>query len=364
VGHNVAKAAHYLGKNVKLCSIVGDDLAGIMARQGLREDGMDTEDIISSNGVSTAQYVAVNDVDKDLVLAMADMAILESADSKTLQKWSDTLLRTKPSWVVSDANWPAALLRFWLAKGKQSGAFTAYEPVSTAKSLRLFASTPEMKQQGAASLPVFPNHLVDLASPNVLELQSMGEAARASGHYERQEWWELVDSFGIPSSGISHRLEALTSKELVERGVPQQAIQMLPYIPTLLTKIGPEGVLLTKILPKDDARLADPEASRYIVSRSPANSLVGGVYMRWFRPPVVVESALSVNGAGDTFLGAILSAVTGAGCLTIEEAVDFAQTQAALTLNSREAVSPDLKVSARQRAGSASTSPSASLAGF
>ena len=329
-----------------LCSIVADDLAGKMARQALQKDGMDTEGIVSEGSrSSTAQYVAVNDVKKDLVLAMADMSILESADGKTLQKWSDTMRHSKPSWVAVDANWNPSLLRFWLEGGKQSGAFTAYEPVSTAKSLRVFATTPAAGFPGIAPLPVFPNHLVDLASPNVLELQAMGEAARSGGHYERQEWWEVIDALGIPSSGISHRLEKLTSKELVGRGVPQQTVQLLPFMPTILTKLGPEGVLLTQLLGKNDGRLTDADASRYIISRSAANSQVGGVYMRWFRPPVVLDSAqiVSVNGVGDTFLGAILSAVTRPGFPSLEDAVEFAQTQAARSLRSREAVSPELK---------------------
>jgi pseudouridine-5'-phosphate glycosidase/pseudouridine kinase len=350
VGHNVAKAAHYLGKNVRLCSIVADDLAGMMARQGLQKDGMDVDDIIvsdSSSESSTAQYVAVNDVGKDLVLAMADMAILESTDTKTLQKWSTTIQRTKPSWVMADANWHPSLLRFWLEEGKKSGASTAYEPVSTAKSSRVFSSTPAAGFPDFAPLPVFPGHLVDLASPNFMELQSMSEAARSCGHFERQEWWETIDALGIPSSGITHRLEALTSNELVVQGIPQQTIQMLPYMPTILTKMGSKGVLLTKLLRKNDAQLSDPKASRYIASRSPdaPNSSVGGLYIRWFPPPAVLESTeiVSVNGAGDTFLGAILSALTRPDCPAVEDVVDFAQAQAARSLKSRETVSPDLK---------------------
>jgi pseudouridine-5'-phosphate glycosidase/pseudouridine kinase len=343
VGHNVAKAAHYLGRNVRLCSVVADDLAGKMARQALQDDGMDTQEILPQKG-TTAQYVAVNDTNKDLVLAMADMAILESASPETLQKWADATQNAKPSWVAVDANWHPSLLRFWLDTAKQSGAFTAYEPVSTAKSLRVFATTPAAGFLGIAPLPVYPNHLVDLASPNVLELQAMGEAARSRGLYEGQEWWEVIDALGIPSSGISHKLEKLTSRALVERGIPQQTVQLLPYMPTILTKLGAEGVLLTMLVPPNDARLANPKASRYMVSRA-ANSLAGGVYMRWFRPPAVLRPAeiVSVNGVGDTFLGAILSAVTRPDCPEIEDAVDFAQAQAARTLRSREAVSPELR---------------------
>jgi pseudouridine-5'-phosphate glycosidase/pseudouridine kinase len=172
----------------------------------------------------------------------------------------------------------------------------------------------------------------------------MGEAARSRGLYEGQEWWEVIDALGIPSSGISHKLEKLTSRALVERGIPQQTVQLLPYMPTILTKLGADGVLLTMLVPPNDARLANPKASRYMVSRA-ANSLAGGVYMRWFRPPAVLRPAeiVSVNGVGDTFLGAILSAVTRPDCPEIEDAVDFAQAQAARTLRSREAVSPEVR---------------------
>lgn len=66
--------------------------------------------------------------------------------------------------------------------------------------------------------------------------------------------------------------------------------------------------------------------------------------MRYFPVPRVVPDSevVSVNGVGDTFLGALMSRVVEKGC-GIEEAVDFAQGAAGLTLRSKDAVSEELR---------------------
>lgn len=80
VGHNVAIASHYLGSSVLFCSVVGDDLSGRAALSTLQEEGLPTAGVQilpASSGARTAQYVAINDAKRDLVVAMADMGIME-----------------------------------------------------------------------------------------------------------------------------------------------------------------------------------------------------------------------------------------------------------------------------------------------
>jgi hypothetical protein len=79
VAHNIAKAAHLLGASVHLHSAVGQDLSGRAAVSQLEEEGMSVDGIaVLAKPARTAQYVAVNNVNKDLALAMADMSILET----------------------------------------------------------------------------------------------------------------------------------------------------------------------------------------------------------------------------------------------------------------------------------------------
>jgi pseudouridine-5'-phosphate glycosidase/pseudouridine kinase len=40
--------------------------------------------------------------------------------------------------------------------------------------------------------------------------------------------------------------------DLIEEGTVQQAIQMLPYIPNILVKLGPRGTLSVRLVPKNN----------------------------------------------------------------------------------------------------------------
>jgi pseudouridine-5'-phosphate glycosidase/pseudouridine kinase len=339
VAHNVAKAVHYCGGKVSLLSVVGDDLPGRVAIQQLEDEGMQTSGIKCMVSGRSAQYVAVNDTNKDLVVAMADMNILEHAKD-FMPDWNAQLAVARPKWFVADANWDSPILQSWYKTAKSHGAQTAFEPVSTAKSARLFAATD-------MEIPVFPNHLVDIASPNSLELASMHAAARSAGILERQDWWTVVDALGIPSFGARSRFQEASSSALTDQGIPQQSVQLLPFIPCILTKLGSKGVLLTMLLRKGDERLSSPRTAPYIIARTgieDEKNEVGGVYMRLFPPAEVVEDVdiISVNGVGDTCLGALIANLVRSG-KSVDEVVGFAQRAAVLTLKSKQAVSEDLR---------------------
>ena len=338
VGHNVAIAAKYLDSSVLYCSVVGDDLSGQTALTSLRQEGLSTSGIKvlpASSGARTAQYVAVNDAKKDLVVAMADMGIMELPE-QTLDFdgfWEPMMSRAQPQWAVVDANWNAEVLGKWVALAKKHGARVAFEPVSTAKSGRLFRSA-------IGPSDCVPNHSINLAAPNQLELAAMYMAAREGGLFDSEGWWHLIDAMRMPASGSRERLVAMTSAMLVNQGIPQQSIQLLPFIPCIVTKLGPQGVLLAQLLRPGDARLTSPESAPYILSRaSTAEGGVGGVYLRLFPPAAVLEEAeiVSVNGAGDTLLGAVVTGL--ARGRAVEEVIPGAQKASLLTLQQAGGVS-------------------------
>ncbi|KAM0342779.1 hypothetical protein ACHAPU_009271 [Fusarium lateritium] len=339
VGHNVALAAHSVSKHarVRLCSMVGDDVAGKTILNGLRASGLDTtyirelgREYHGSN--RTAQYVAVNDANKNLVMAMADMGIFTNHSFP--EYWKSAVRGTKPKWLVVDGNWSEKDIRAWLKAGQDQDCKIAFEPVSTAKSMNLFCP-----QKGHPKLRVFPKPTVDIASPNSYELAAMYSAARENGYLETPEWFDIIDSFGM--RGARDRFVRMTSVELTDAGVPVQSVQLLPYIPTIVTKLGPQGVLLTTILGKDDPRLRDPDSEEYIVARSTNDHpSVGGLYMRLFSAAEKVQNIVSVNGVGDTFFGVLISGLAQGG--KVENLIDVAQAGSCLTLKSHESVSPDL----------------------
>lgn len=342
VGSNVATSSHYMGISVSLCSIVADDMAGSTALSSLVARGISTQGIRTISGnARTAQYVAVNNDDGTLLLAMADMDILEGKEDRLHESWQRQLDLCKPGWLVVDTNWHETTFQAWLDAGKASGAKIAVEPVSVAKSRRIFSRIAT----DSSSLQAIPNNALSLATPNVHELSAMHEAAASAGYFEREDWFHTIDTFGLPSSGSRPILVSMTDSYLVDKGVPQQCIRLLPFLPCILTTLGEHGVLMTQILRPGDNHLTSPSSARYILSRATNGSnFVGGIYMRLFPPSetVPVQEVISVNGVGDTFLGVIIAGLAQKNPKDIVDLVDIAQKASVLTLKSPEAVNPGI----------------------
>ena len=342
VGQNIAIALHYLGSSPRLCSSIAADVAGSTALKILAEQGLQTAGIqIRGPESHTAQYVAINDAQKHMVLAMADMKILEDTTGDFDSLWKSHFSVCKPKWLVVDANWHPDTLRKWLGAARASGVKVAIEPVSAPKSRRVCSA----RTRTDSSLTAFPNHLINLATPNELELSSMHDAASDAGLFDREDWWRVINSIGLSSSGSRDKFVSVTNDLLVDRGVPQQSIRLLPFMPCILTTLGEHGVLLTQMLKPGDDRLTNPDASPYILSRSTdGNDILGGVYMRLFPPVETVSSAevISVNGVGDTFLGVLMAGLLKEEPRSIVDLVDIAQRGSVMTLKSKEAVSPEI----------------------
>ena len=340
VAHNIAKAAHLLGAAVQLHSVVGDDLSGRAALGQLENEGMSTGGIETLSQPSrTAQYVAINNADKDLTLAMADMKILETIPPPTITHMLEKI-SAPPKLLVLDANFDADTLHKYLAIGRSSPATTTiFEPVSTAKALRIFPSTPDHN----TSHPI-PHPIADIITPNELELAALHNHAYSLGFFDHPTWFAAIDALGIPPSGLRVPLAVTTTPAIVDAGIPQQAIKLLPFFPTILTKLGPNGVLLTQLLKADDPVLTSADESQYVLARcKTGDNKIGGLYVRLYPTEKVLkeEEVVSVNGIGDTFVGAMAAGLVQGR--RVQDVVSFAQKAATLSLKSKESVSPELK---------------------
>lgn len=344
VAHNIAKAAHLLGASVQLYSVVGDDLAGRAALTKLKDEGFNVDGIETLPYPDrTGQYVAVNNANKDLTLAMADMQILEKVPYSTIGHMFHKISVQKtspPKVLVVDANWDADALHEWLSLSRSwPNTTTIFEPVSTAKGLRIFPENLHHDTQHP-----FPHPIVDIITPNSMELKALYDHAFELGLFDHPVWFALVDALGIPSSGLRVPLAVTTTSALVDEGIPQQAVKLLPFFPTILTKLGPEGVLLTQLVRPDDPVLGSAEESQYVLARSKnGDERVGGLYVRLFPAEKVLgsEEVVSVNGVGDTFLGAVAAGLVKGK--RVQEVIPFAQRAAALSLMSEESVNPELE---------------------
>jgi pseudouridine-5'-phosphate glycosidase/pseudouridine kinase len=362
VAHNIAKTVHLLGTPVRLHSAVGDDLSGRAALAQLRAEGMSVSGIKTLPAPSrTAQYIAVNNANKDLALAMADMSILEKVSKDTVSELASSLFleqdlwnETRPRVFVADANWSPEALHNLLGAVcyPAKTATTIFEPVSTAKALRIFPP----KHFPSIARSIFPQRLADITTPNNHELIALHDFALSSSYFELPEWFKVIDALGIPSSGLRVPLAVAVGSELVDQGIPQMAIKLLPFLPTILTKLGPQGVLMVKLLRTGAPELQNDSERQYVLARNMSadstsaptgetdvGSQVGGLYVRLFPVEKVLraEEVVSVNGIGDTFCGALASGLSKGR--RVQDVVAFAQRAAGLSLQSRESVSPALK---------------------
>lgn len=320
-----------------------------MRTSGLPTSGIRKLSPEQHTGVRTAQYVAVNDAHKSLVLAMADMNII-STHGFSPEHWIATLEHAQPKCIVVDANLAADAIQPALSAAA-GRARRIFEPVSAAKSVRLFG--------GPERLGVYPGHVVDLATPNIYELSAMHDAAQQRGYFrDAPDWHAAVDRFNIRGREVDYKgyfdeMMASTSTEVREADVPRKVLHLLPYIPSIVVKLGDQGCLLAEIMGPDDERLVRPldpdevpayvEQQSYVLTKATSGADsggIGGVYMRYYRPDEMVQDVVSVNGVGDTFLG-VLAAGLARGA-KLHRMIGPAQKAAVMTLRSKEAVSPHL----------------------
>lgn len=329
VGHNVATAIHLLGVKVRLCSAIGKDSAGKAIQDSLNHRQMDSRGLRAAREeFRTAQYVAFNDSQKELEMAMADMTILEKSGLDVESTWRPQLEGSQPKWFIVDANWDGQTIHRWADLGRAMGARVAFEPVSEEKSTRFCDS--------AKQLPLF-----DLATPNEMELRAMFDAASNHPNESFQSWIR-----GLKASGIYRQIEKDSNLRLADAcGALKAAIALLCLIPCIVTKMGKKGLLLTNSIRQCDLDHLPPNGFYHSIrSTDRSRHDIAGISIQIF-PAAELSGGdiISVNGAGDTFLGILIAGLCQERPKRLEELLKIAQRGSVMTLKSKESVSPDIR---------------------
>jgi len=134
---------------------------------------------------------------------------------------------------------------------------------------------------------------------------------------------------------------------LIEDGVVQKAIQLLPFFQHLIIKCGDQGVLVVMSISPDDASQSDWSKKRSNPSQRciVANGNSKETVVLQHIPSLPVDSLVNVTGAGDSFVGALLAMLAHQPNVlyhpeSLHEAILTSQKAAVLTLQSHSAVSP------------------------
>ena len=184
-------------------------------------------------------------------------------------------------------------------------------------------------------------------------------------------WWQVVDDMALggdfrtelehlarrsaftETNGGSAPAASGTLAFLVENGIAQMAINLLPFFQHLVIKCGERGLVAAFRVSGEDAVRgsawaleASNVAARQLVARNAAGTSV--VVLKHF-PPIQVpeEKIVNVTGAGDSLVGSMLATLSQdpdafLSPESLDRMVAQAQLAAVYTLQSEHAVSPRL----------------------
>lgn len=385
VGRNVAEACHRVlngagqGGSALLIAPVGNDAFGRLVKEEMRDmkmrvDGLFIAAYSAQNGLAleksstsdpsarTAVCNMVLDAQGDLIGGVADMGIVEAG--LTGKAVIEQITKTKPRVVCLDGNLSEKAITDLVQYCRRADPTITlfFEPTSGPKSTRIL---PALHAYSSTLLTRAP---IDFISPNILELQSIYQAARATEVTDLPGWWETIESFKLgdrwrnevellsrlavhPPSGTSAPGERKLDW-LVKQGVVQMAVNLLPFFQHILIKCGQDGVVAifrTSSLSWSTERTNLATHSRQVVSHySLSPSVQGSIVLRHF-PPLWVEAKdiVNVTGAGDSFVGTVLAELAERkdglnSPEVLEEVVGRGQRAAVMSLGAETSVSPAL----------------------
>jgi len=102
VAHNIALAASYASSgSVRLVTSISEDPDGSWLRHYVARTGLDVQFLRSHNSGGTARYVAIHDKNGELLVAAADMQIIERFEEEGIKK---AIEGGNPKFVAFDGN--------------------------------------------------------------------------------------------------------------------------------------------------------------------------------------------------------------------------------------------------------------------
>lgn len=360
VGRNIAEAAHRVLSShsdessaaTLLVSLVGDDSFGRLLSEETRMLGMRTDGLISVRGGRSSVCSLLLEGSGALRAGVADMDLVRNMDGHVAREF---ILAHKPKLLAVDGNLSPDTLKVVVSECSRNGVDIFFEPTSVVKSASILPAI-------AGNLDQLPWSPITFASPNLLELAHLYQQAQLLNLTSHDRWWQVLDSLGLGSK-FRTDLDLLSRREasshdtsrgnlafLVEKGVAQMAINLLPFFRHLVIKCGDLGVVVVMCFTGDDAAESSWSTEstnhhkRYVVSHSPTS---GDIVVLQHFPAMQLPSDALVNttGAGDSLVGALLAALVQSpkafhSTISLQRTIDVAQHAALLSLQSPLAVSP------------------------
>lgn len=206
--------------------------------------------------------------------------------------------------------------------------------------------------------PTAPISSIDFISPNLIELGELFATASEgpTDLMSHPNYWTALDSLSLGSKyrmDLEHLSRANVSSDstkgslsfLLDQGIAQMAVTLLPFFQHIIVKCGEKGVLVVmRIFADNSASKWHQEQSnlkaRYIVSHSDSGETVVVSHF----PALSIDNLINVTGAGDSFVGTLLTCLAQQSDAfdspgSLRQVIDLSQRAAVLALGSHEAVS-------------------------
>lgn len=133
VGRNIAENLVRLGVDTRLISVVGDDAYGQRILEEARLIGLNMQDTLILNGVTSSIYLCILDDTKDMVLAINSMEIYDRMTVEFIKSKRHVIENAELC--VLDTNLPKDVLEYVLSTFKNAVFFL--DAVSTVKALKV-----------------------------------------------------------------------------------------------------------------------------------------------------------------------------------------------------------------------------------
>ncbi|KAL0071868.1 hypothetical protein AAF712_000790 [Marasmius tenuissimus] len=350
VARNIAEASYRASSDkdsVMLLSPVADDMFGSFLRGETSKLGMREDGLVTQKDHRTATCNMILDGEGHLVTGIADMGIIENL---TPQPAVACLEQHRPSMVALDGNMSPKTLAGIVRYCKQKELKVLFEPTSVMKSTSILQAISENLDNAEPPITYI--------TPNLLELQHIFKTARETYDlFSQDAWWRAIDGFSV---GTQYRndLEHLSRVKgpnnsssmafLVQDGVAQMALNLLPFFKHIIIKCGSLGAIVVMRASGETewSKQNSNVVERCIVSHGTNESVV------LIHLPALPAQVVNVTGAGDSFVGALSARLVERPLSfndmeSLKETVNFAQQAAVLTLASELAVSPRVSDLAR-----------------
>jgi pseudouridine kinase len=140
VGRNIAENLARLGSNVSMITLVGNDNRGSFLIDHARDAGIQTQDFVQLANHSTSSYLALNNVNGELVGAVADMSIIDQLLPSVLAEKISRLQAA--NLLIVEANLPIETIS-WFSEQSFNAPIVA-DAVSATKAVRLIPLLPKL----------------------------------------------------------------------------------------------------------------------------------------------------------------------------------------------------------------------------